>query len=543
MARTPTLNFDRGTLILHPPPRGKGWMDYATWDDRVEKFRIPAIRYRSLVEALQTEDVYFIDEAKQFYPVDLVPSLEMEPYPHQTEALAAWKLAGRQGVVVLPTAAGKTYLAQMAMQSTPRTTLIVVPTLDLMHQWYAHLVAAFPDAEVGLLGGGSRDRTAILVATYDSAAIHAETLGNQYALLIFDECHHLPTDFNRVIAEYAIAPYRLGLSATPERTDGKHADLNILIGQEVYRKRAEDLAGKALAEHEIVQIKVKLSQLERERYNQLIQTRNDFLKQSKISLGSLQGWQMFVQMSARSQSGRRAMLAHREAKDIALGTDGKLRILADLLAEHYPARILIFTADNATVYRISQELLIPAITHQTPVKERHEILTKFREGKFNTLVASHVLNEGVDVPAASVAIILSGTGSAREYTQRLGRVLRKGNIENKRAILYEVVAEDTSEEGTSARRRGERRDVDATAASRRVPQRREGHEGKKEKEGKLQVVYGSGKERSLKAAEQLEINYSIQNPKSKIQNSADVTDRLTDASPKRGGDHSEETED
>ncbi|MBN4006325.1 DEAD/DEAH box helicase family protein [Nostoc sp. LPT] len=526
MARTPTLNFDRGTLILHPPPRGKGWMDYATWDDRVEKFRIPAIRYRSLVEALQAEDVNFIDEAKQFYPIDLVPSLEMEPYPHQTEALAAWKLAGRQGVVVLPTAAGKTYLAQMAMQSTPRTTLIVVPTLDLMHQWYAHLVAAFPDAEVGLLGGGSRDRTAILVATYDSAAIHAETLGNQYALIVFDECHHLPTDFNRVIAEYAIAPYRLGLSATPERTDGKHADLNILIGQEVYRKRAEDLAGKALAEHEIVQIKVKLSQLERERYNQLIQTRNDFLKQSRISLGSLQGWQMFVQMSARSQSGRRAMLAHREAKDIALGTDGKLRILVNLLAEHYPARILIFTADNATVYRISQELLIPAITHQTPVKERHEILTKFREGKYNTLVASHVLNEGVDVPAASVAIILSGTGSAREYIQRLGRVLRKGNIENKQAILYEVVAEDTSEEGTSARRRG-----GAGGAG-----------GEKERKGNLHVVYGSGKERSLKAAEQLEINYSTGSSKSKIQNS-DVTDRVTDASPKRGGDNSEETED
>jgi superfamily II DNA or RNA helicase len=532
MARTPTLNFDRGTLILHPPPRGKGWMDYATWDDRVEKFRIPAIRYRSLVEALQAEDVNFIDEAKQFYPVDLVPTLEMEPYPHQTEALAAWKLAGRQGVVVLPTAAGKTYLAQMAMQSTPRTTLIVVPTLDLMHQWYAHLVAAFPDAEVGLLGGGSRDRTAILVATYDSAAIHAETLGNQYALLVFDECHHLPTDFNRVIAEYAIAPYRLGLSATPERTDGKHAELNILIGQEVYRKRAEDLAGKALAEHEIVQIKVKLSQLERERYNQLIQTRNDFLKQSRISLGSLQGWQMFVQMSARSQSGRRAMLAHREAKDIALGTDGKLRILIDLLAEHYPARILIFTADNATVYRISQELLIPAITHQTPVKERHEILTKFREGKYNTLVASHVLNEGVDVPAASVAIILSGTGSAREYTQRLGRILRKGNIENKQAILYEVVAEDTSEEGTSARRRGERIRGQGDKETR----------GEGEKKGNLQVVYGSGKERSLKAAEQLEINYSTGSSKSKIQNS-DVTDRLTDASPKRRGDHSEETED
>lgn len=509
MARTSILTFDRGTLLLHPPPRGKAWMDFATWDDRVEKFRIPGIQYRALVEAMQAEKTDFIDEAKAFYPLELIPSVEMEPYPHQNEALAAWKLAGRQGVVVLPTAAGKTYLAQMAMQATPRTTLIVVPTLDLMHQWYAHLKAAFPDTEVGLLGGGSRDRTPILVATYDSAAIHAETLGNLYALLIFDECHHLPTDFSRVIAEYAIAPYRLGLSATPERTDGKHAELNILIGKEVYRKRAEDLAGKALAEHEIVQLKVKLSQLEREKYTQLIQVRNDFLKESKISLGSLQGWQHFVQMSARSQAGRRAMLAHRQAKEIALGTDGKIRVLADILAQHYPERVLIFTADNATVYHISQEFLVPAITHQTPVKERHEMLTKFREGEYKTLVASHVLNEGVDVPAASVAVILSGTGSTREYIQRLGRILRKGKDNNKQAILYEVVAEDTSEEGTSARRRGVQRKNELPSRSLSVS---EGHkrQDQEEKKGNLRVIYGSGQDKSLKAAEQLEINYKVQ---------------------------------
>jgi len=454
MARIPTLSFDRGTLLLHPPPKGKTWIEYATWDDRVEKFRLPALCYRSLVEALQGEGTNFVDEAKGFEPLELVPSLEMEPYPHQTEALMSWKQAGRRGVVVLPTAAGKTYLAQLAMQATPRSTLIVVPTLDLMHQWYAHLTAAFPDTEVGLLGGGSRDRTPILVATYDSAAIQAEALGNRYALLVFDECHHLPTDFNRVIAEYALAPYRLGLSATPERSDGRHADLAMLIGPEIYRKSAAELAGKALAEHDVVRIKVNLAQQERERYNQLIQQRNDFLRSAKIVLGNLQGWQQFVQASARSQAGRRAMLAHREAKEIALGTDGKLRVLADLLAEHHPERTLIFTADNATVYRISQEFLIPAISHQTPVKERHEILTRFREGEYKTLVASHVLNEGVDVPAASVAIILSGTGSEREYIQRLGRVLRKGKERQKRARLYEVVAADTSEEGTSQRRRG-----------------------------------------------------------------------------------------
>lgn len=453
MARTPKLKFDRGTLILHPPPRGKAWLDYATWDDRVEKFRVPGIYYRALIEAMQAEKTTILDEAKEFLALELNPSLEMEPYPHQSEALQAWKQAKRNGVVVLPTAAGKTYLAQLAMQATPRSTLVVVPTLDLMHQWYAHLLAAFPDLEIGLLGGGSRDRTPILVATYDSAAINAENLGNQYALLVFDECHHLPTDFYRVIAEYAIAPYRLGLTATPDRSDGKHKDLEHLIGTTVYHKTPEELSGNALAQHKIVPIKVKLSSQERQKYDQAMTTRNSFLRDNKISLGSLNGWQRFVQVSARSSAGRRAMLAHREAKEIALGTDGKLRVLTDLIVQHYPERILIFTNDNATVYRISQEFLIPAITHQTPVKERHDILTRFRSGEYQTIVTSRVLNEGVDVPDARIAIILSGTGSAREYIQRLGRVLRKGSQENKLAILYEVIAEDTSEERTSQRRR------------------------------------------------------------------------------------------
>ncbi|NEP17036.1 MAG: DEAD/DEAH box helicase [Leptolyngbya sp. SIO4C1] len=452
MARTPTLTFDRGTLILHPPPRGRGWIEHAVWDDRIERFRIPASQYRGLVEQLRREQTAFQDKAAAFDTLDLTPQQTLSPYPHQQEALRAWVQQGWRGVVVLPTAAGKTYLAQLAMQATPRSTLITVPTLDLMHQWYAQLEAMFPQVEVGLLGGGSRDRTPILVATYDSAAIHAETLGNCYALLICDECHHLPSDFNRVIAEYAVAPYRLGLTATPERTDGRHADLETLLGPVVYHKTAAELSGQALAPYQIVQLRVQLSAEERTRYSELIQRRNDFLQQSNIWLGSTDGWKRFVQMSARSRAGRRAMLAHRQAKTLALGTAGKLRVLEELLARHYPERTIIFTNDNATVYRISQDFLIPAITHQTPVKERHAILQNFRTGDYKALVVSHVLNEGVDVPEARVAILLSGSGSTREYIQRLGRVLRKGDG-NKLALLYEVIAEETTEENISSRRR------------------------------------------------------------------------------------------
>jgi superfamily II DNA or RNA helicase len=451
MARLPALSFDRGTLLLHPPPPGRAWIDYATWDDRVERFRIPAPHYRRLLEALSAAGTPLLDRAGDFTPLSLEPALEMTPYPHQRTALEAWLGAGRLGVVVLPTGAGKTYLAQLAMQATRQSTLVVVPTLDLMHQWYAHLLAAFPDTPVGLLGGGAHDSTPLLVATYDSAAISAETLGNRYALLVFDECHHLPSEFTRVIAAYSLAPYRLGLTATPERSDGKHADLGDLIGPEVYRTSVAALAGTVLAPHRVVRLTVRLSRRERQRYDALIEARNGFLRQRGIFLGSLAGWQAFVGASARSEAGRAAMLAHREARAIAFGTPGKLRVLANLLAQHHPARTLVFTEDNAMVYRISREYLIPAITHKTPVKERHAILQRFRSGEYPVVATSRVLNEGVDVPEASIAIVLSGTGSRREYVQRLGRILRRR--EGKLAVLYEVVAEATSETHTSRRRR------------------------------------------------------------------------------------------
>ena len=84
-------------------------------------------------------------------------------------------------------------------------------------------------------------------------------------------------------------------------------------------------------------------------------------------------------------------------------------------------------------------------------RERVDILQRFHSGDYSVVVTSQVLNEGVDVPAANVGIILSGTGSVREHVQRLGRLLRKHG--EKQAVLYEVVTRDTAEEITSDRRR------------------------------------------------------------------------------------------
>jgi superfamily II DNA or RNA helicase len=102
---------------------------------------------------------------------------------------------------------------------------------------------------------------------------------------------------------------------------------------------------------------------------------------------------------------------------------------------------------------ISRRFLIPAVTYQTPKQERREILDRFRSGVYRVIVTSQVLDEGVDVPDASVGFILSGTGSPREFIQRLGRLLRK--VEGKRAKLVEIVSRETMEVRISRRRRHE----------------------------------------------------------------------------------------
>ena len=79
------------------------------------------------------------------------------------------------------------------------------------------------------------------------------------------------------------------------------------------------------------------------------------------------------------------------------------------------------------------------------------MLARLADGTYRALATSKVLNEGVDIPAASVAIVISGSGAVREHVQRLGRILRPQA--GKRAVLYELVTADTAEQYTSDRRR------------------------------------------------------------------------------------------
>lgn len=449
-----SIRFDSGTLVLDGATRAYKAPAPFRWDERVMRWRAPAFAYREAVSDLTRRKVAFEDDARRYHPFDFNSKLSVEPRPYQLRAIEEWRRAKSCGVVILPTGAGKSLVAQMAIEATKRSTLVVVPTIDLMNQWYDLLLSCF-EAEVGLIGGGFFEIGALTVTTYASAFRFMERLGNQFGLVIFDECHHLPSSVYRYAAEMSIAPFRLGLTATPERADGSERLLEDLIGPIVYRREARELAGEYLSDYTTERINVRLSADERVRYESEREIFRGFVAEKGISFGGLHGWQMFVAASARSEAGRRAMLAYRESKRIALGTEAKLRVLSDLLVRHKREKVLIFTAENEMVYRISRKFLIPAITHETNVKERRQWLEAFNKGDVLALATSKVLNEGVNIPDASVAVVLSGSGSMREHVQRLGRILRK--LPGKEAVLYEVVAENTTEEQISRRRGGERK--------------------------------------------------------------------------------------
>jgi superfamily II DNA or RNA helicase len=450
MNATPlVLRFDSGTLLLDGAGPEARVPTPLRWDARVMRWRAPAWEYRQVVKELVRAKTPYEDHARAYHRFDFPTKFLVEPRPYQQEAIAEWKRAQHCGVVVLPTGAGKSLVAQMAVEQVKRSTLVVVPTLDLMNQWYDLLLSCF-QAEVGLIGGGYFEIGALTVTTYASAFRFMERLGNRFGLVIFDECHHLPSGVHRIAAEMCIAPFRLGLSATPERADGEDTLLERLIGPFVFRRETHELAGEYLSDYTVVRLRVELSEDERADYERERDIFRGFLKEKGIGLSSLRGWQMFVAASARTSEGRRAMMAYRESKRIALGTDSKLRVLGELLQRHRREKVLIFTAENEMVYRISRRFLVPAITHETGVKERRAWLEAFNSGEVLALATSKVLNEGVNIPDASVAVILSGSGSTREHIQRLGRILRK--LPGKEATLYEVVTQDTTEENISRRR-------------------------------------------------------------------------------------------
>jgi superfamily II DNA or RNA helicase len=377
-----------------------------------------------------------------------------EPHAYQLAALDAWENSSRRGSIVLPTGAGKTFVAIHAISRVGRSALVVAPIIDLLHQWYARLVNAF-QTDIGVFYGGEKNILPLTVTTYHSAGDLVAEHGQEFKLIIFDEVHHLPAPSWGEAALMAPAPARLGLTATypgeHEQTNGRWR-VDELVGPIVYARRIEDLLGEQLAYYRTQRVRANLTETERAAYAADHGLYMGYVRSRNLQQSHGAGWlRELMRLSASDHDARRALLARQRILRLLAGCEGKFQILDELLREHSDEQILIFTENNAVAYQIAARHLIPVISHETKTAERKHILESFQARHYRAIVTSRVLNEGVDVPEAKVAIVLGGTAGAREYIQRLGRVLRK--VENREAVLYEVIARGTIDEGKAQRRR------------------------------------------------------------------------------------------
>jgi superfamily II DNA or RNA helicase len=460
-----TLKFSGGTLVLEgygragPPLIGAGveWV----WDSRVRAWRCDAIFYAAVRGERDFAAARIADAVPAWQQVVWPKRALRKLRPDQGQGVARWNQTGR-GCIVMPTGTGKTEVALNLIAASSISTLVVAPVRDLMYQWHRRIAESL-GYDAGIIGDHLFRLSPVSVTTYDSACIHMERLGNQFGMIVFDECHHLPGRVRADAARMCAAPLRLGLTATPERADGRHAELAKLIGPVVYEIAISEARGTTLADYDVVRIPIHLSDEEQRRYDRLSrELRSYMVERGKSDLEFT--WEKLCSESARSPEARRVLRAYFAKKAIEERAGEKLRVIEDLFRLHAGDPCLVFAGSNAMARDVSLRFLIPCLLSHCGKKERLDVLQGLEARVYPALVANQVLDEGVDLPEVKVAIVIGGKASSRQAKQRLGRILRKSG--NSRAVLYELVCTDTNEEQRSRTRR-------ASDAFDRVRHRRE----------------------------------------------------------------------
>jgi len=345
-----------------------------------------------------------------------LPGRGFELRDYQREALERW-LARGFGTVVIPTGGGKTPVAIEAMRAIGAPTLVCVTTIELARQWI-HVIRERLGVEAGLLGGGESDIRPVTVAIYNSAVSHLDEIRDRFYLHIYDEGHHVAAETFKEVALGAFSELRMVLSATPERYDGNHVLIYAAAGPPVFKITYRELASRGyVAPLVYSKLSGELTPSEREAY--------------------------------RAAPGGGDVRGVTTKKKVAGMAEWKYAALRSLLKEHGGNRILVFAeyveqAERA--YEVARGVLGDAaamITGSTPAATRRAVFEAFKEGRVRCLVTTKVLDEGVDVPDADVAILMSNSGQPRQMIQRIGRVVRPR--EGKVARVYDMVTRDTIE--------------------------------------------------------------------------------------------------
>jgi superfamily II DNA or RNA helicase len=448
MAVEVMLRFERGTIVVDGP-----WADElpgVLWDPRSASRRAAAHRFGAVVAEAERREIGIAGDLRGGWRGAPRSTQELDLRPYQSQALAAWAAFDRRGVIVLPTGAGKTRVAIAAILEAGVPSAVLCPTRALAAAWKVEL-ERWVGTPIGLIGDGHHLVERITVLTFESAYRHMDSLGDRFGMLVVDEVHHFGGGVRAEALEASAAIARLGLTATaPPRTSEAAAAIEELVGPVVFELGFADLVGTHLADVTLTRIAVRLEPDEREAYERGVRRYDELARAFRRAYPG-GDYTSLVRAIAGTTDGRRALRTNAEALELASFPRAKRLLVGELLSRHGGDKTIVFTAYAENAYRLALDNLVPVITGETGIRERQYILDAFGKGTLRAIASARVLNEGIDVPDARVAIIVAGTQGAREHVQRIGRVLRPSP--GKQALVYELVTAETTD-ARRARTRG-----------------------------------------------------------------------------------------
>ncbi len=387
-----------------------------------------------------------IDEAELVLaPVTVAATTQL--YAWQKQALAVWERRGSRGVVQAVTGTGKTMLGLVAAErevASGGRVLVLVPTIELQRQWVESLKKQLPRAHIGLLGDGSSatlDDNHVVVAVVNSARRLECRLPGTTGLLVADECHRYGAEVNALALKEHFG-HRLGLSATFAREDSGHLDwLLPYFGGVVFDLDYRDARKeRVIAPFKLALVGVEFSPGEEALYQELSKEygslkrrlerdwgapREPFAEFMKhvggLSEHGVPPGRTFARKFLRVFASRRQLLAETPAKLAAL------EHLRDAVVA--AARTLVFTESIRAAGCVSGQMqsigiAAASIDSQLDRDERRAVLERFKASELSLVAAPRVLDEGIDVPAADLGIILAASKTPRQMIQRMGRILR-----------------------------------------------------------------------------------------------------------------------
>lgn len=373
--------------------------------------------------------------------------LALEPRKWQCAAIKSWADRMR-GIVRVVTGGGKTAFAELCMiyflENYPEgRVVIVVPTIALLDQWYVSLIEdlGVSENEIACYSGESHAESPSKVNIFviNTARHSAQPIPRQYdALLIVDECHRAASPIN---AQALAGPYKatLGLSATPEREYDLGFELTLVpkLGDIIFEyDYVQARSDGVVAPFDLVNVSAALLPDEREEYDRL--SRLIARKVHSLDRNDSDGTQDYLKQLLRKRA------------SVAANAVMRIPVALRLLEEHRGQRAIIFherIEAAQTILRSLTERHYNAAIYHSKVDPalRRDNLRLYRRGMFDVLVTCRALDEGMNVPETTVAIIASSTASIRQRVQRLGRVLRPA-IGKDRATIYTIYTTKIEEE-------------------------------------------------------------------------------------------------